>query len=68
MASTAPSKWMSQRNLYLTSAESREIVDVYQSKARAQMSKLYVERMIRWAAARSVLDPGLLLFLLPVRS
>lgn len=46
MASTAPSKWMSQRNLYLTSAESREIVDVYQSKARAQMSKLYVERMI----------------------
>ncbi len=37
---------MSQRNLYLTSAESREIVDVYQSKARAQMSKLYVERMI----------------------
>ena len=37
---------MSQRNLYLTSAESREIVDVYQSKARVQTSKLYMERMI----------------------
>jgi len=46
MASTIPNRWADERNRYLVSAERLQLLDVYSSKSKSQLGKMYFENLV----------------------